>query len=282
MSKFKNKLIALLVIIPISLTHTSAANSAVDPNDNAVEQNNHSTASGNEHQTQPSINNIWSTDIQASSKSNLAGSEILNKLWSGRIQMPLSTHQTESSKKLLSLVEQINSMSFDSQTSVVSSQSPDSTQQAEQKPLFSDELLQATLNTTTEPNNSDSQTPDANQTQDELSELLKKTTQTNHPMQIAELLYISRRIEEATSFYQQALDQIKPDSRAWDQDRPWLLFQLGNCLRETDPVKARETYLSLIAEYPNSLWTELARTRGRLIDWYQKNDPQSLITKAKK
>jgi hypothetical protein len=68
-------------------------------------------------------------------------------------------------------------------------------------------------------------------------------------------------------------------------DRAWILFQLGNCLRDSDPSAgsgqalqaARNAYRRLIAEYPDSLWTDLAKARESLIDWYLKDDPLTLI-----
>ena len=65
---------------------------------------------------------------------------------------------------------------------------------------------------------------------------------------------------------------------SYDADRAWILFQLGNCLRETDSAKAQEAYMKLVSEYPDSPWTELAKAHGRLLTWYQKSRPGQVAT----
>ena len=62
-------------------------------------------------------------------------------------------------------------------------------------------------------------------------------------------------------------------------DRAWILFQLGNCLRETDIAKAQDAYMKLIAEYPDSPWTEMAQASGRLLTWYQSTRPDQLMAR---
>jgi len=61
------------------------------------------------------------------------------------------------------------------------------------------------------------------------------------------------------------------------QDKAWILFQTGNCLRDDDLANAGKMYRQLIAEYPNSPWIDLAKARLNLIDWYQKSKLQTLI-----
>ena len=52
-------------------------------------------------------------------------------------------------------------------------------------------------------------------------------------------------------------------------------------LRDIDPPTAVEMYEQLIAEYPNSPWADLAKARTKLIDWYLKDKPDTLINERK-
>jgi TolA-binding protein len=58
------------------------------------------------------------------------------------------------------------------------------------------------------------------------------------------------------------------------------LFQIGNCLRDGDRPAAEKVYKQLIAEYPDSPWTDLARAEDKLLEWYQKENPHELIESA--
>ena len=110
-----------------------------------------------------------------------------------------------------------------------------------------------------------------------LKNLLQDPSQARDPLKIAELLFLSGRTTDAAPFYQKALDHTRPADRLTDPDRAWILFQLGNCLRETDMAQAQDAYTKLIAEYPDSPWTELAKAYGQLASWYQTAQPRQLL-----
>jgi len=110
-----------------------------------------------------------------------------------------------------------------------------------------------------------------------LKNLLQDPSQARDPLKIAELLFLSGRTTDAAPFYQRALDHTRPADRLTDRDRAWILFQLGNCLRETDMAQAQDAYTKLIAEYPDSPWTELAKAYGQLASWYQTAQPRQLL-----
>ena len=78
---------------------------------------------------------------------------------------------------------------------------------------------------------------------------------------------------------EKALARTLPNDSSMENDRAWILFQLGNCLRQTDMTKARDMYMKLISQYPSSPWTELAKVHGRLISWYQSAKPEQLMPK---
>ena len=84
-------------------------------------------------------------------------------------------------------------------------------------------------------------------------------------MSLGDNLYKSEQITAAEYFYRLALP------RAEKGDRPWILLQIGNCLRDRDMARAREKYQLLIQEYPNSPWAEVAQIQDRILRWRIKN-----------
>jgi tetratricopeptide (TPR) repeat protein len=114
-----------------------------------------------------------------------------------------------------------------------------------------------------------------------LADLQRNPSRVRDPLETAELLFLSGRPTDATPFYEEALRRASPGAAASSSDRAWILFQLGNCLRETDAAKAQDAYAKLIAEYPDSPWTEMARAGSRLLTWYQSTRPDQLIAPAR-
>lgn len=94
-----------------------------------------------------------------------------------------------------------------------------------------------------------------------------------------EILYRSGHLKKAAPHYQKALEHIKPDDANSAQKIAWILLQLGNCMREGDPSKAIEMYKKLIVEYPDSSWVDLAKAYCKLTQWYQEDEPETLLKK---
>ncbi len=111
-------------------------------------------------------------------------------------------------------------------------------------------------------------------TLERLESLLQDPNQVSDPLDMAELLFLSGHPMKAAIFYEKALSHLKSGDPDQSEDRAWILFQLGNCLRETDMSRAKDVYMKLIAQHPSSPWTELAKAHGRLITWYQGTNPQ--------
>jgi len=111
-----------------------------------------------------------------------------------------------------------------------------------------------------------------------LETLSQHPDQLDNPLELAEVLFLSGHPKEAAVLYREALNRSSSDQAGSAQDRAWILFQLGNCLRDEDPPTAAKMYRQLITEYPNSPWTDLAQTWDKLIDWHQKDEPRALIT----
>jgi hypothetical protein len=104
--------------------------------------------------------------------------------------------------------------------------------------------------------------------------------QVNNPLELGEVLFLSDHLKEAEIFYQEALNRRNADDIGSAQDRAWILFQIGNCLRDRDRPMAIEMYRQLITEYPKSPWTDLAKAQDKLINWYQKDKPRTLVGSA--
>jgi TolA-binding protein len=119
--------------------------------------------------------------------------------------------------------------------------------------------------------------PVASQTLQMLENLLQHPDQTDNPFELAEVLFLSGHLKEASVFYREALNRERPDQPDPTEDRPWILFQIGNCLRHEDMPTAMKMYKQLITEYPDSPWTDLAKARHKLINWYRKDKPRTLI-----
>ncbi|GAF86608.1 unnamed protein product, partial [marine sediment metagenome] len=128
--------------------------------------------------------------------------------------------------------------------------------------------------------------PVADQTLQALEKLSQHPDQIDNPLELAEVLFLSGYLKRAAVFYQEALNRHSADEAGPVQQAPalresrnraWILFQIGNCLRDEDRPTAAKMYRQLIVEYPDSLWTDLAKGQDQLISWYQKDQPQTLL-----
>jgi TolA-binding protein len=122
----------------------------------------------------------------------------------------------------------------------------------------------------------------------ESKEILEQTRQTFHsivehpeslpdPLALAELLFRAHYMEEAAMCYEEALKRAGRQQTGNTVDISWILFQIGNCLRETDPRAALNAYQQVTTTYPDSPWTPIARVKSRWIDWMIKDDPRGLL-----
>jgi tetratricopeptide (TPR) repeat protein len=102
-----------------------------------------------------------------------------------------------------------------------------------------------------------------------------------NPFELAETLFLGGHLKEAAIFYQEALKRKSPSDPDSVRDRAWILFQVGNCLRNEDRLAAIKFYEQLITEYPNSIWKEFAETRRTLLNWYLRDEPIKLINERK-
>ena len=120
--------------------------------------------------------------------------------------------------------------------------------------------------------------PITNQTLQMLLKAAQDPNQLDNPFELGETLYFSGHLREAAVFYQEALNRTGTENDNVGPNRAWTLFQLANCLRESDLPAAKKIYVQLITEYPESLWLDMAKARAKVIDWFLKDKPQTLIT----
>jgi len=123
--------------------------------------------------------------------------------------------------------------------------------------------------------------PISDQTLQILKDLSQHLDNLRNSFELGETLVLSGNLKEAAIFYQETLKRKSTDDVGSARDRAWILFQIGNCLRNDDPVTAMKIYGQLITEYPNSPWRELAEARSKLLNWYQKDEPHKLIAEHK-
>ncbi len=110
-----------------------------------------------------------------------------------------------------------------------------------------------------------------------LKDLLPHPEKLDCPLELGEVLFSCGNLTDAAVFYQEALKRADPNGANASGDRAWILFQIGNCLRNSDRPTASKMYGQLLSEYPQSPWTEMAQAQGKLIEWYLKDDPRTLI-----
>jgi tetratricopeptide (TPR) repeat protein len=211
--------------------------------------------------------------------------DIGRKLWQTRITLPNSNNDTGSNDDLRRIIELIRSVEFKPRNTppkpLVTLESPAQpepnetaaepspgknaeTQQIKPKPrpgMLSEETLQI------------------------LAKQLQNPEQIKNPFDLAEVLFHSGRLKEAAVCYQQVLLRADPNqpAGAWagqhDPNRQidWILFQIGNCLRNDDPPKAMEVYSRLCNDHAGSMWADLAKARSMLLSWYRQDEPRKLI-----
>lgn len=110
-----------------------------------------------------------------------------------------------------------------------------------------------------------------------IQQLAKKPETAKSPFVIAEILFKSECPEEACVFYKEALRRNNADKNAKHNNTPWILLQIGNCLRKSNKEESMNSYRLLIKEHPDSDWAYLAKTREKLLAWYETFKPNELI-----
>jgi len=202
---------------------------------------------------------------------------IERQLWQARISPPESEDNKKDEDELRQLIKQICSIEFKprSETTepiIVVEPAPKS------------EPNQASVDTGALEEPGEEVTPKlpyepvSAQTLQMLRNLLQHPKQLNNPSELGEVLFLSGHLKEAAIAYKEALNRKSPDEPGSAENRAWILLQIGNCLRNDDLATAAKMYSQLITEHPDSPWSDLAKARYKLIDWYLNDKPRTLIS----
>ena len=124
--------------------------------------------------------------------------------------------------------------------------------------------------------------PITDETLQMLINLAQDPEKLDNPFELGEIVFVSGKQKEASVFYSEALKRKDPNDAGVSWDRAWILFQIGNCLRNDDLPSAAKMYQQLLTEYPNSPWADFAKARSNLIAWYLKDEPVKLIAEVKR
>jgi tetratricopeptide (TPR) repeat protein len=204
------------------------------------------------------------------------------KLWRSRVSAPEQTDDAQAQIALNALVRRVRSVKFDAKeqepTAVPAFIMPEPVGNRSDAPPAGDNTVKQAMQSAA----TASATPEGPlppEAAEALKRVLADPNQAGEPLELAELLYLTGRRQEAAVFYRKSLDLVTGKEPATREDRAWILLQLGNCLRETDPAKARDVYARLIAEHPDSPWVELAKAHSQLITWYEQVQPRQWVVR---
>jgi tetratricopeptide (TPR) repeat protein len=219
--------------------------------------------------------------LASSNPANTSGLELLQAY----ISVAQGKNNTKSAEQLKQIIEQIRSVEFKPQK-----QAPEPVVVPEKAPVTEpDETVPEEPNMPAQKQKPKPETksrlpykPITGQTLQMLMTLAQEPEKLDNPLELAETLFASGNEKEASLFYSEALKRKDPNDVGSASERAWILFQTGNCLRNSDLPAAAKTYQQLLMEYPNSPWAEPAKARSDLIAWYLKDEPDKLLLQVKK
>jgi TolA-binding protein len=194
-----------------------------------------------------------------------------------------SQNDTESKDQLKKIIEQIRSVEFEPQKQqapepvvIVPEQPPtvEPNETVHDVPVQKEQAKQVV-----EPK--PQYEPISETTLQTLRTLAQKPEKIANPLELGEILFVSGNVKEAAMFYSESLKRKDPNDAGMSPDRAWILFQIGNCLRNDDMSAAAKMYQQLLTEYPNSPWTDIATARNNLIGLYLRDEPLKLIQQVK-
>jgi len=221
------------------------------------------------------------TEVRRPESGSQTRGPLARALWSSRITAPEAGDDAQTSLALKRLIRQVRVLTLNEKSPAPPAATTSEASAATETPTpvtTSVEPAPPEPVASAAPKRVPALAPKRDQT---LDGLRKHAGRVRDPLEVAELLFLSGRPTEAVPFYEEALRRTSAGDPASGADRAWILFQLGNCLRETEAAKAQDAYMKLIAEYPNSPWTEMARASGRLVAWYQNTPPDHLVVRPK-
>jgi len=223
-------------------------------------------------------------------------SHTARQLWQARITVPKDEKSGRKRNVLRRIIEQIRAVEFQSKSPAAKpfievepapAAEPNETPSA---PAFADAPEIPAEEVSAEPQEKEIKSeehalllyePPSARTLQMVDNVSRQPDQMANPFELAEVLFLSGHLKQAAVFYQQALNRIDCNEAGSAGDRAWILFQTANCLRENEPQGAMKMYRQLLTEYPESAWTELAKSRAKLIEWDQNDKPRKLIAEGR-
>ena len=203
----------------------------------------------------------------------LPTSEFSRKLWETTIAVA-DENDTQNTANLRQAIEKINSLKFE-QSQISQPVQPEPAQIVQQAEAAAEpEIIQpvpAEPVAAVEANNNN----EKKLTADDLSNIENRVSEAESPYEMAELLFHAGHLKQAAAYYKQALKSGNYENRP--QDKAWIIFQLGNCLKESDPAEATKIYARLISEHPDSTWTKMARRYSELLTLQAQSKPYELM-----
>lgn len=95
------------------------------------------------------------------------------------------------------------------------------------------------------------------------------------PVKLGNVLFNRGLYEKAAIYYQKALEDIEKKNSTNPDDHGWVLLQLGNCFKQTDSEKAVAYYQKLLKVLPDSRWSKIALVQKNLAE-LMLNEKQTL------
>ena len=209
-----------------------------------------------------------------SSPVNTSSRKLERQLIESRISSLPEDQDSNKADELKQIIEQIRSVKLEPP-------------QPAQKPTSAAPVEIVTAAGVAEQSSQPAQTqPVGNPTSDDTLKLvenqLKDPNLISNPFELAEILFRSGRQVQAGICYKQALEVLPANDPNVATERAWILFQIGNCLKDEDPNTAMESYAELIRTHSNSPWAEIAKARYSIIELYQQDNPGELIQQLNK
>ncbi len=247
----------------------------------AKQQLSKSSEKPNEKLQEENLTNL--TGLEAKVTSGL----LRHQLQQSRISIYQVEKDSKNKKELKQRIEQIRSVVFKSQN-----QPPKSKPVTELIPAVEPNKVDTTMpekskKTTSPPKSQEpvksgyQYEPVSEHTLQILEKIMQNPNELKNPFELAEVLFLNGHTKKATILYQEALNRKDPNDLNSVQEKAWILFQMGNCLRSYDLQAARKTYRQLIAEYADYPWIDIAKVQEKMIHWYIEEKPYTLIKECK-
>jgi tetratricopeptide (TPR) repeat protein len=202
--------------------------------------------------------------------------ELEHQLWQARISNLKDRKPSISKSELYRIIEKIRSVKFEQQAE--SAESLIVIEPAQKtEPKKAEAELKGPFSSKRQDEKQSLAGQITNQTLEIFERLSQQPQQLKNPFGLAEILFGNGSLRESAKCYQEALDRMAANKDKRHEEKAWVLFQIGNCLRNTDQPAAIKMYQQLIAKYPDSPWADLAKARSKLINWYQQDKPRKLV-----